>query len=55
MNDEPPDIRLNKSDRTAARTDSKGMIMALNDRYSCVGIVRAISGPPGVGKLEGGG
>ena len=30
----PPDIRLSKSDRTAARTDSKGMTMALNDRYS---------------------
>ena len=34
MNDESPDIRLSKSDRTAARTDSKGMTMALNDRYS---------------------
>jgi hypothetical protein len=30
----PPDIRLSKSDRTAARTDSNGMTMALSDRYS---------------------
>ena len=34
MNHEPPDFHLSKSDRTAARTDSKGMTMALNDRYS---------------------
>jgi len=32
----PPDIRLIKSDRTAARTDSKGMTMALNDRYTMI-------------------
>ena len=32
MNHEPPDIRLSKSDRTVARTDSKGMTMALNNR-----------------------
>ena len=31
MNDEPPDIRLDKSDGTAAQTDSKGMSMALNE------------------------
>jgi hypothetical protein len=41
MNDEPPDIRLSKSDRTAARTDSKGMTMALNDRYSAWALCRA--------------
>jgi hypothetical protein len=29
-----PDIRLSKLDRRAARTDSEGMTLALNDRYS---------------------
>src|SRR5260370_30985589 len=49
MNDEPPDIRLSKSDRTAARTDSKacGRTQRTKARYRAQVLPRLRAGQDG--------